>query len=57
MLKNAIIKFNLSGRSYDRILKLSRTIADLKGEKDITQNDVAQALQYRSFLAEENSLV
>src|SRR5574344_1233782 len=57
MLKTAIIKFNLSGRSYDRILKLSRTIADLKGEREISQNDVAQALQYRSFLAEETNLV
>lgn len=52
MLKSAIIKFNLSGRSYDRILKLSRTIADLKCEKNITLNDVAQALQYRSFMVE-----
>lgn len=56
MLKSAIIKFNLSGRSYDRILKLSRTIADLEGSNDITQMHIAQALQYRTFVA-ESSLV
>lgn len=53
MLKNAIIKFNLSGRSYDRILKLSRTIADLDESLDISQLHIAQALQYRTFIAEE----
>ncbi len=52
MLKSAIIKFNLSGRSYDRILKLARTIADLKEADNITQMDIAQALQYRAFLAD-----
>lgn len=53
MLKSAIIKFNLSGRSYDRILKLARTIADLSGEKNISQMHLAQALQYRTFVSEE----
>lgn len=52
MLKAAIIKFNLSGRSYDRILKLARTIADLENVNDIKQMHVAQALQYRTFVAE-----
>lgn len=52
MLKSAIIKFNLSGRSYDRILKLARTIADLEGVNDIAQTHVAQALQYRTFVSE-----
>lgn len=52
MLKSAIIKFNLSGRSYDRILKLARTIADLDGTKDISQSHIAQALQYRTFVSE-----
>lgn len=56
MLKSAIIKFNLSGRSYDRILKLARTIADLEGANDISQMHIAQALQYRTFIA-ENALV
>ncbi|MFA7658178.1 MAG: YifB family Mg chelatase-like AAA ATPase [Candidatus Gastranaerophilaceae bacterium] len=52
MLKSAIIKFNLSGRSYDRILKLSRTVADLEGVENISQMHIAQALQYRTFVAE-----
>ena len=50
LLKNAIAKFNLSGRSYDRILKLSRTIADLEGVENITVSHIAQALQYRNFV-------
>ena len=49
MLKFAISKFNLSARSYERILKLSRTIADLKGQKDIQTQDIAQALQFRGL--------
>lgn len=53
MLKSAIIKFNLSGRSYDRILKLARTIADLSNEENITQMHIAQALQYRTFVTNE----
>ena len=48
-LKNAINKFNLSARSYDRLLKISRTIADLEGEPDIKVSHSAQALQLRSF--------
>jgi magnesium chelatase family protein len=50
LLKTAITKFNLSGRSYDRILKLSRTIADLDGAENITVSHIAQALQYRNFV-------
>lgn len=52
LLKSAIMKFNLSGRSYDRILKLSRTIADLEGAENILQTHIAQALQYRTFMNE-----
>ena len=48
-LKNAINQFNLSARAYDRLLKISRTIADLENSKDITINHIAQALQLRSF--------
>lgn len=50
LLKTAITKFNLSGRSYDRLLKLSRTIADLVGSKNIESAHIAQALQYRNFV-------
>lgn len=52
MLKTAAIKFNLSGRSYDRILKLARTIADLQESQNITQSHIAQALQFRTFISE-----
>lgn len=47
ILKAASVKYHLSGRRYDRILKLARTIADLDGSKAIKQNHIMQALQYR----------
>lgn len=49
ILKTASIKYQLSGRRYDRILKLARTIADLEGSKNIQQTHIMQALQYRMF--------
>jgi magnesium chelatase family protein len=54
MVRQAIEKFKLSGRGYHRILKLSRTIADLHEHQDIELQDVMEALQYRSrsFLIE-----
>ncbi len=48
-LKNAINQFNLSARSYDRLLKISRTIADLEQKDNIELSHIAQALQLRSF--------
>lgn len=54
LLRTAIQKFNLSGRSYDRILKLSRTIADLENSENIESSHIAQALQYRNFVDNEN---
>lgn len=53
ILKIAIVKYQLSGRRYDRILKLARTIADLDNSKDIQQIHLMQALQYRMFNPEE----
>lgn len=47
ILKTAIAKYGLSGRRYDRILKLARTIADLNGSENIQQLHIMQALQYR----------
>ena len=47
-LKVAAQKYQLSGRKFDRILKLSRTIADLANSKDITIEHVTLALQYRT---------
>jgi magnesium chelatase family protein len=49
LLRMAISKFNLSGRAYDRILKLSRTIADLKESENIKSAHIAEAIQYRNF--------
>lgn len=55
LLKTAIVKFQLSGRRYDRILKLARTIADLAGSKDITQLHLTQALQYKGMSILDNN--
>lgn len=47
LLKLAVIRLHLSGRSYHRTIKLSRTIADLAQEKEIKKEHIAEALQYR----------
>ena len=48
ILKFAAQKYNLSGRKYNRILKLARTIADLDNSVNITELHISQALQYKS---------
>jgi putative Mg chelatase-like protein len=48
-LENALTKLGLSVRAYHRILKVSRTIADLEGETQIHQRHLAEALGYRAM--------
>lgn len=49
LLKDVFDKMELSARAYDKILRLSRTIADLEGSEEIKTCHVAEAVQYRSL--------
>ena len=47
ILRSAVASMNLTARSYHKVIKVARTIADLEGVKEITTNHIAEALQYR----------
>ncbi len=49
LLENAITPLGLSARAYDRILKVSRTLADIEGNEAIESQHVSEAIQYRTL--------
>ncbi len=49
ILERVMVKYDMSARAYDRILKVARTIADLDGSETITTPHITEAVSYRSL--------
>ena len=54
LMRQAFDKMGLTARSYDRILRVARTIADMEGEESISPMHIAEAIQYRTYDFREN---
>ena len=54
LMRQAFDSMGLTARSYDRILRVARTIADLEGAEDIGAEHIAEAIQYRTYDFREN---
>ena len=49
ILRDTMVRFDMSARAYDRILKVARTIADLEGSADIRPHHMLEAVSYRNL--------
>ena len=52
LVESAFAKLGLSARAYDRLLRVSRTIADLEGSETVKPEHVAEAIQFRQPILE-----